>query len=303
VWRYDYRLDGKRRTASFGGYPEVSLADARGRHGDARELVASGVDPVEHKREILRPASNRFEDVAREWHEARQPKWTARYAGIVIRRLERDIFPQIGDRDIGSLEPADMLKTMRSIEGRGAVDVAARLRTVCGEIFRFAIADGRARRDPTADIRGALKSRPPKKRRAAVKPAEMGQFLVGLSNYDGDEVTRLALRLTVLTMVRTTETRFALVHEFEDLDGPAPLWRIPAARMKMRSEHLVPLSRQAAAVVKAIIALTGATGMLFARRTVSGTMSRTPCWPRCGAWVSRTRDRPRLPRHRVDRAE
>ena len=183
--------------------------------------------------------------MAREWHKAQLHRWTPEHAGRIIRRLERDIFPYIGKQPVAAIQPPELLDVLRKVEARGAHDITKRLREHCGQIFRFAIASGRARRDPSADLRGALKAAPPVQHQKAMSRSELPASLRQLEAYDGEVATRLALKLIILTMVRTRELRGAEWREFEDLGGDAPLWRIPASRMKMPREHLVPLPHQA----------------------------------------------------------
>lgn len=280
LWRMDYRFDGKRGTLSFGKFPAVSLADARKKRDAARDLIAHGTNPATGKQEIDAAAEppppaplHTFSEAFEEWFERRLPRWTSRYAAFVRSRIEADVIPEIGHLDVGAIEPPRILEVVRKMEARGIVDLTHRVKNHCGEIFQLAIAEGRAKRDPTADIRAAMTSRPPKKRRAAVPSIDMGNFLVDLDRYDGDAVTRLALRFLILTMVRTTEVRFMRQVEFEHLDGASPLWRIPAERMKMRSPHLVPLSTQAVETLRQLVAITKTSNQVLAAPTRSGVMS------------------------------
>src|SRR4051812_34793747 len=246
LWRLAYRFGGKQKTLALGAYPTISLADARKRRGAAKEHLSSGLDPSEAKKEAKRAAkiaaAHAFEPIAREWFAARRAAWTRAYADRLMRRLEADVFPAIGSKPVNSIEPPELLAMVRAVEGRGAIELAKRLLQVTGQIFRFCIATGRAKRDPTQDLRGALRSPGPQKHRAALKAIELPAFLEALEGYDGDRSTALGIKLVLHAFVRSAEARFATWSEFEGLDGHAPLWRIPAQRMKARTEHLVPLS-------------------------------------------------------------
>lgn len=276
-WRMDYRFAGKHKTVALGVYPAISLAAARKRRDEAREKIASGIDPAmakkEAKREARYKAAITFEAIAREWLDHQRARWTENYAGHVLRRLEADIFPAIGLRPIAEIEAPELLDALRKIEARGVEEMARRMRQTCGQIFRYAVATGRARRDPSADLKGALKPRGRADHHKAMPKTELPCFLKALSTYDGDPRTKYALQLMILTFVRTSELRGARWEEFEDLDGASPLWRIPAARMKMRSEHLVPLSSQAVAVLKELKPLCGNSAYLFPSPSKEKVMS------------------------------
>lgn len=273
LWRFDYRYAGKRRTLALGRWDDVELAQARERRDAARKKLAEGNDPS-----VIHPPgeatiTNSFETVARDWHASARMAWTARYANLVLGRLEADIFPDLGRDDVDSIEPPRLLEIIRKIEARGAIEMAKRVKNHCSEIFQYAIAESKCRRDPAADIRRALKKPRPKQHRAALPPSEFPAFLTQLRNYDGDEITKLALRFTLLTMVRTQETRFAKWSEFERLEGNEPLWRLKSDRMKMSREHLVPLSRQALKILKRLKELSPESPYLFPADTRHGVIS------------------------------
>lgn len=275
-WRLNFTMAGQpRRTMSLGIYPDVELAEARAERERIRKLVRQGIDPVRERKREAGDAAATFEAVARRWLNARRKKWTDKYASEIENRLNVNVFPYIGKRDIRALEAADMLTVMRRIQGRGVIETAIRLNGQCGQIFQFAVAEGYAARDVAHDIRAALESRPKVQHRKRVDVKEMPTFLAALAADDTLDVdTKDAMRLTILTAVRTTETLYADVREFSGLEGDEPLWRIPKERMKMEREHLVPLSRQAADLIKRRIAMLrpGQT-LLFARPTKSGTLS------------------------------
>jgi integrase len=273
-WRMAYRFHRKQKTLAIGVYPAVSLAQARDARGAARKLLAADTDPMQARRERKRmeklAAANTFEAIAREWHENGKGHWTENYAKHVLKRLEADIFPVIGSRPLTEIEPLELLEALRKVEKRGALDIARRLRQVAGQIFRFAIATGHAKRDPTADLKGALKAAGRQQHHKAMPRTELPAFLRTLSSYDGTPQTRLALRLMVLTFVRTTELRAARWSEF-NLDGAE--WQIPAERMKMREAHIVPLSRQAREVLAELRGLAGKSEFVFPSPGVEGCMS------------------------------
>lgn len=255
-WRYGYRFNDKQKTLGGGVYPEVPLADARAWRDLLRKQLREGRDPSdlikERKREAKGATKITFEHVAREWLEARKPGWTPRYAALVEGRLAADIFPRLGRQPMSTIEPRDMLDAIRKIENRGAVEMAYRVMRHCSEIFRYGLADNKCDSDPCRDIGIALKTRAPVKHHAKVAAKDLPAFYVKLRADGGERMSELALRWTIMTMVRTQETRFAAWSEFEDLDGANPLWRISPERMKMRFEHLIPLPPQAIDLLKEI---------------------------------------------------
>ncbi|WP_338240506.1 tyrosine-type recombinase/integrase [Aurantiacibacter hainanensis] len=253
TWKLAYRFGGKQKELTGGTYPAVSLAKARAWRDKAKGQLAEGIDPSEARKQAKRQAAldeaNCFEVVARDWHESRKPKWTERYARITLGRLEADIFPMLGDMAISKITPADILDTIRKVEARGSIDMAQRLNNHIGAIFRFAVAQGIAERDPSRDITAALKQRPPVRHHKPMPRKELPLFFSKLAGESLEPQTRIALLFTIYTLVRTNETRFAEWSEFENLDGKEPLWRVPAKRMKMRSEHLVPLAPSVVALL------------------------------------------------------
>ncbi|GAA3895489.1 tyrosine-type recombinase/integrase [Sphingomonas limnosediminicola] len=274
-WRLDFTLNGKRRTMGLGVYPDVELGDAREKRDRFRKLIAVGIDPVKHRRTGAGEADASFKAVALQWFEANRHEWSDRTYAVKKRRFEQHIFPEIGHKDIRAIEPPEMLRIIRQIEDRGTTDLPRRMRADCGSVFRFAIASGWETRDATADIKGALKKRKKTVHRAFIRPGDMGEFLLKLSeDQKEDQDTKDALLLTILTAVRTDELRFAHKSEFEDINCEKPLWRIPKERMKMDREHLSPLSSQAAAIVRRRLEeLPERQSLLFGRGTKSGTIS------------------------------
>ena len=251
-WRFTYRINGKQKTQALGVYPEVSLKEARDKRMDARKLVSEGIDPALERKKTKKlsaqNAENTFEVIAREWYDNRKDRWRHRYAEEVITRLENDIFPEIGNIPIKDIEPPILLHTIRKIENRGAYELAKRQLQKCGEIFRYAIATGRGVRDPSRDIGDALK--PVKKEHfAALDIEELPDFLKALDRNDARlyRSTRNALNLIMLTFVRTSELIQA---KWEEIDLEKKRWIIPAERMKMGREHIVPLSNQAIEILQ-----------------------------------------------------
>jgi integrase len=276
-WRLAYRWLGKQRTLALGVYPSVGLAEARAARDDAKRSLAANVDPSVVKRERKRAArvasGNTFEAVAREWHENWKCARTPYYAGQILRRLEADVFPTIGRRPIAELEPSELLDMLRKVEKRGVNETARRLKQLVGQIFRFAIVTGRAKLDPSADLKEALRATGEPQRHRAMPLLELPTFLQKLETYNGEQQTKLALKLVTLTFLRTTELRAGKWNELEDLDGKSAQWRVPAGRMKMRLEHLVPLSRQAVAVLRQLRTLSGSSTNIFPSPGKEGCMS------------------------------
>ena len=245
----------------------MTLSNARSRREAARALLDGGNDPSAARKATKRAAKlaagNTFEAVAREWLDNQRNRLAPQYRARLKARLEADIFSLIGSRPIRDIDAPELLETLRSVERRGVIETARRLRQLCGQIFRYAIATGRAQRDPSADLRGALKSPGRPRGQKAMPLAEVPTFMHLLRTYDGDPRTRLALRLMVLTFARTTELRAARWSEFEGLEGNAALWRIPSGRMKMKREHIVPLSPQALVVLNELRGLPGSNASPF----------------------------------------
>jgi integrase len=277
-WRFKYRFGAKAKTLSLGVYPDVGLKEARERRDEARKLLAAGVDPsVERKAERAAQAAemargiNTFEMVAREWFGKYSPIWALGHAATVIRRLERDVFPWLGGRPVGETTAVEILEVLRRVEARGSLETAHRIKQICGQVFRYAIATGRALRDPSADLRGAL---PPVKEThhaALTKPADVAALLGAINGYRGSFVVRCALRLAPLVFVRPGELRKA---EWVEIDLDGAVWRIPAERMKLRQEHLVPLSQQAVEALRELRPLTGNGRYVFpSARTTARPMS------------------------------
>jgi len=263
-WRLDYRFGGKRKTLSMGVYPDVSLKTARERRDDARTLLAAGADPGEQrkaeKKARAEAGANTFEALGREWMATRGKEWTASYSSKTASSLERHAFPAIGSKPIAEITAPELLALLRAIEGRGTVDLAHRISQHCSAIFRFAISTGRAATDPVLSLRGALSTVKQEHYAALTEPAAFADLLRAIETYRGEATTKAAMQLLALTFQRTKEVRFA---EWVQIDLDAALWRIPAEIMKMREAHIVPLSRQAVAILKELQPLTGAGRLVF----------------------------------------
>lgn len=257
-WRLDYRYANKRKTLAIGVYPTVTLKDAREKRDEARRLLAEDIDPGEHRKvtkasKVLQ-AENSFEAVAREWFTKFKPTWTDGHAERIIRRLERDIFPWLGSRPIAGIEAPELLTNLQRIERRGAIETAHRAMQNTSQIFRYAIATGRAKYNPAADLTGALAPTIKTSFPTITDPTKIAELLRAIDGYQGTLATQCALKLAPLVFVRPGELRQA---EWCEVDLENALWVIPAARMKMREKHVVPLSRQAVAILSELKPLTG----------------------------------------------
>lgn len=263
-WRFDYRYDGKRKTLAIGTYPDVSLKLARDKRSDARKLLAEGIDPNEFKKSLKRArmeaSENSFEHVAREWLHKFSAKWSDEHTQRLTRRFEKDVFPYIGKKPVSQIDAPELLRVIRRIESRGALDTAHRALQNCGQVFRYAVATGRATQDPSGALSGAL---PPvrKKHHASITDTKkIGGLLRAIDGYEGQFVTRCALQFIPYSFVRPKELRHA---EWIEIDFDEAEWRIPAEKMKMRDTHIVPLSTQAMAILNELKPLTGTGKYIF----------------------------------------
>ena len=265
LWRWKYRYEGKEKLMSFGAYPAVSLALARERLIEARKLLATGVDPMQQRKvdKLVQQASSAhsFRTIAHQWQEHWKGGKSPRHADYVKRRLESDILPCLGARPIAEIEAPELVSMVKAIEARGARDIAKRALETTGQVFRYAIAHGFARRNPASEIRPSdiLKSTR-KVNYARVDAKELPALLKAIEVYQGTPVTRLAMKLMALTFVRTSELIGAKWAEF---DLEAGRWDIPAERMKMRTPHIVPLAAQATEVLEMLRTITGQSEWLF----------------------------------------
>jgi integrase len=274
LWWLRYRFAGKAKTLSLGQYPLISLKDARERAYEARKLLANDTDPSQVKKETAAAikasaapvqALETVEAISREWLEKFGNQWVDSHASKIVRRLERDLFPHFKNVGIASVTPASLLAVLRRVEARGALETAHRLHKNCGQIWRYAVSTGRAERDITGDLKGAL---PPAKEThlgAITEPAEIGKLLRNIDEYKGSAVVRLALQLAPLFFVRPGELRHAEWSEFTDFDNDEPnrVWIIPEGKMKAKRKHVVPLSRQAIWFLAELKEITGAGKYLF----------------------------------------
>lgn len=262
-WRLAYRFVGKQKLLVIGPYPTISLKEARERRDSAKKLLLDNIDPSAAKQAAkaaaVDAARDSFEAVAREWIEKFSASWTPVYRTTMLCRLENKIFPYIGKRPIKTVTAPELLAVLRRVE-KDSVEVAHRVMRECGRIFRYAIATGRAERDVAADLRGALAPEPKNHFATITDPKGVGKLLNTLDNYIGTYAVGCALRLGPLLFVRARELAWAEWSEF-DLDGAE--WRIPAARMKMKQVHIVPLSRQAVAILRELHAFSGKGRFLF----------------------------------------
>jgi len=263
LWRFKYRFNGKEKKLAFGSYPEIGLQDARQRREDARRLLANDVDPDtvrKAQKNAKTQETETFEVIAREWHDRFKPTWTTGHSDTIMSRLERDLFPWIGKHPIAQIKAPELLAVLRRVESRGALESAHRIRTICGQVFRYAVATGRAERDPAADLRGALPQPQEKHRAAITEPAKVGELLRAIDGYQGGFVVKCALQIASLVFVRPGELRHM---EWSELDFENAQWNIPAGKMKMKEPHLVPLSQQAMEILKDVKKLTGTSRYVF----------------------------------------
>ena len=262
-WRLKYRHMGKEKVLALGVYPDIGLRKARDRRGEARKKLAEGVDPGADRKAQKQAAGlraqNTFETIGREWHDTKKGAWSPGHTEAVLNRLEKHLFPGLGAKPIADISAPDLLAVIRELEKRDALELASKTRIVAGQVFRYAIATGRALTDPSRDLRGAFKTREVR-HYARLSEADLPEFLQKLDGYDGNAITKHAIRLLVLTFVRTGELRAA---EWSEFDLEKNEWRIPAQRMKSRAEHLVPLSNQAIAELQDLGTITGGRELLF----------------------------------------
>jgi len=251
LWRLDYRFEGKRKTLALGGYPDVSLGQARDKRDEARKSLAAGIDPgfVKQVQKGTRGVqlANGFEVTARRWHQNNTDSWTESYAEKTIRLLERDVFPWIGSRPVADLGAPEFLVMARRIEKRGHVDTAHRAIQLSGQIMRFAVAEGLVLRDPTVDLRGALKPVQSTHMLSVTDPVRVGDILRMFDAFSGTFQVQCALKLAPLVFTRPGELRKA---KWAHINLDEALWSIPAEEMKMREPHLVPLSEQSISILK-----------------------------------------------------
>ena len=274
-WRLKYRIDGKEKRISLGTYPEVSLKDARERRDEARKLLAQQIDPSENRKAVkasrVAKNANSFEIIAREWHSKYSGSWSPSHGERLLKRLEKDIFPWLGEMPIADITASTLLKVVQRIEERGALETAHRVQQNCSQVFRYGIATSRCERDPVPDLKGALPATKAKHLAAFTQPEKIAPLLRAIDDYQGMLATKCALKLAPLVFVRPGELRAA---EWSEIDLEKAEWNIPAERMKMRQPLLVPLSTQSINILKEIYALTGTGRYVFpSARSTSRPMS------------------------------
>ncbi|CAE6747613.1 tyrosine-type recombinase/integrase [Paraburkholderia domus] len=272
LWRLKYRYGGKEKLLALGAYPAVSLKDARERRDDARRLLAQDVDPGENRKArkaaTLASAANSFEVIAREWFAKYAPNWAESHASKVVQRLEKDVFPWLGARPIAEIAAPELLTVLRRIEDRGALDTALRAKQNCGQVFRYAVATGRAERDPSGDLRGALAPVKHENFAAITDPPQVAELLRAIDAFRGTFVVKCALQVAPMLFVRPGELRAA---EWVAFDLDKAEWRYLVTKTK--TEHLVPLPVQAVALLRELYALTGQRRYVFPGRDPHKPMS------------------------------
>jgi integrase len=274
-WRVRYRFGGKQKELSVGIYPETSLKVASLKRDEIRVMVSDGLDPL-HERKIDKiskrtSSDNSFEHVSREWHDKFSANWSESHSSRTLVRLEQNVFPWLGTKNINDITALELLAVLRRVESRGALETAHRVNQICGQVFRYGIATGRAERDPSADLKGALPPAKMKHHASITDPKAIAGLIRSIQDYSGTIITATALKLAPLVFVRPGELRQA---EWLEIDLEAAEWRIPAEKMKMRVVHIVPLSNQAIAILRDIKPLTGRGKYVFpSNRTVTRPMS------------------------------
>lgn len=271
-WRFKYTFDGKENTLSFGTYPEISLAEARDKRQEARNKLQNGTDPSEVRKaqkEAQAEQDNTFEVIALEWYNRQVPTWADTHAATVISRLKRDVFPIVGSRAINELKAFDMMQVFRKIEARGKIETAHRIKSICGQVFRYAVSTGRVERDCTSDLKGTLTQVLTKSHAALTDVNDVAPFLRAIDVYKGSFVVKCALQLSALVFLRPGELRHA---EWAEIDFDAGEWNIPIERMKLKKrikearkgdKHLVPLSTKAVEILKSLLPVTGEGRYVF----------------------------------------
>ena len=263
-FRFDYRFANKRYTMSFGVYPDVSLKMARERRDEARRLIANGIDPMADKKaskqQKAEEAANTFLAVATEWHASLKDRWSSVHADRKWHYLEKDVYPVIGNMPIKEITAKQLLDLLRKITGRGAIDVAHRVKGLCGEVFRFGIQTGKCEHNPAQDLTGVLPPKRNKHMATITQPEKVGELLRAIDVFRGSLSTRCALRMAPYVMLRPGEIRHA---EWSEVDFSRRQLKIPADKMKMGREHIVPLSTQVLAILKELKPVTGDGRYIF----------------------------------------
>jgi integrase len=265
AWRWKYRFAGKEKVLPLGKYPDVTLADARRARDEARNKLLADVDPAEERRDakfaLLAAHESSFETVARAWHKVWAPTKHQRYSDDVLARLQRNVFPVMGHKPVSQIEPKDVVRMMELIQGRGATDIARRVRNTCSQVFRYAVTKGLCARNPAGEFKPS-DVLPQRKaaNHARVDESELPELLRKIEAYEGSQLTRLAIKLLALTFVRTSELIEA---KWSEIDFETAEWRIPAERMKMKRLHIVPLAPQALETLRTLQVISGKREFLF----------------------------------------
>jgi len=263
LWRFKYRFGDKEKVLALGPYPEISLAEARTKRDEARKQIRHGVDPGAVRKAMKQAKTSEtetFEVIAREWHTKFTPNWTPGHGATIMSRLERDVFPWMGGRPIKEIRASELLKVLRRIESRGALETAHRIRTIAGQVFRYAVATDRAERDCSGDLRGALPQPKEKHLAAITDPKEVAPLLRAIEGYHGHFVVKCAFMLAPLFFVRPGELRNA---EWVEIDLDETVWNIPEHKMKMGKPHIVPICYQAVQILTELQKLTGRSKYVF----------------------------------------
>ncbi|WP_272518207.1 MULTISPECIES: tyrosine-type recombinase/integrase [unclassified Providencia] len=263
-WRYRYQFAGREKMYAIGVYPEITLAEARQKRDEARRKVLDGIDPVKARQvKAVSDVENTFRKLSIEWHEFKKSRWSAGYASDILEAFKMDIYPVIGELPVDSIEPIYALKALSAIEQRGATEKASKVRRWTSEVFKYAIATGRAKYNPVAELKSAMKGHV-SSRFPFLTANELPDFLSAVSDYSGDPTTVLATKILMLTGLRTAELRFG---EWSEIDFDARLWSIPRDKMKKRKDHLVPLSDQVIVLLKELSRLSGRFKYMFPNRS------------------------------------
>jgi integrase len=268
LWRFRYRHEGREKMLGFGSYPDTSAKLAREKREQARKLLAQGLDPSGTRQAEKAARNNTFEAIAREWLTLQQERLAPATYAKAVWTLETLVFPHLGTRPIDKIAAADVLRVLKRIEGRGLRETAHRTRQRISQVCRYAVVTERAQHDVTLNLRGALAAVVSTNHAAITEPAKIGELMRSIDSYKGQATTWCALRIAPLVFVRPGELRHAEWSEF-DLDGEDPQWRIPAEKMKMRGQHIVPLSKQVVKILEELKALTGSGRYLFPALTTT----------------------------------
>ncbi|MGV1944920.1 MULTISPECIES: tyrosine-type recombinase/integrase [unclassified Agrobacterium] len=273
TWRLAYRFEGKQKNLTLGTYPDMKLVEARDLRDDAKRRLRKGEDPAIVKEDVSSAPVRTFQEMYNEWFEKKKNRWSEGQSIRIASRMKRNVMADLGPLDITKIDADTILRVLRKIEDRDAVDMAKRVRQSVANVFQYCQGLGVIAVDPTVNMSKVMKTPPKKKRRSFVRPSGVPALMAAIRDYDGEPVTRLALEFTLRNMVRTKETRFAAWSEFEDLDGKTPLWRIPAERMKVGLEHLVPLSSQSVDLLREAKKFSLGTDFVFPTDSREGVMS------------------------------